>query len=161
MEIEEQIIDEDGSCRDVNFPEVNKNEAVALLKHMAGFCVLYSATDSEGNQLAVEDIARHLSSTATGTIASYWQSQGLISQLQIFLAWKDWSDIFVELTFFPQDVDRQNYSLESFLAWLRPILVALKTDTYYVRYENASWKYGDTSEFSGVIISNARYATNG
>jgi hypothetical protein len=69
--------------------------------------------------------------------------------------------VFVELTFFPQDVDKKAYSLKEFLKWLKPFLVSLNTSTYFVRYENASWKYGDTSEDSGVIFTNAQYAING
>ena len=41
MEIEAQIIDEDGSCRDVNFPDVDKKQAIALLKHADEFVLQF------------------------------------------------------------------------------------------------------------------------
>ncbi len=161
MEIEKQVIDIDGSCRDVNFPDVDRTQAIALLKYVQSFCSLKNATDSEGDNLSVEEMRERLSSAVTETIVSYWECQGLISHVQLFFSWRDRLKVFVELTFFPQDIDEQNYSLETFITWLRPILVALNINTFYVRYENASWVFGDTSESSGVIFSNSQYAING
>ncbi len=160
MKIEEQVIDIDGSCRDVNFPDVDIMQAIALLNHVLGFCELNSASDSEGNKLSAEEISNQLSKSDAETIVSYWKCQGLISQVQLFLSWNNKSKIFIELTFFPQDVDKEAYSLEKFKEWLKPFLVALNTKTYFVRYENASWLYGDTNEFSGVIFSSSPHENN-
>ncbi len=161
MEIEDQVIEKDGSCRDVNFPDVNSSQAIALLNHVQSFCVLNSATDSEGKELEIEQIIERLSSSATETIVSYWGCQELISQIQLFFSWENNSKIFIELTFFPQDIDKKAYSLENFMEWLKPFLVALNTKKYYVRYENASWTFGDTRKTSGVIFTNSQYAING
>lgn len=161
MEIEEQVIDVDGSCRDVNFPDVGRSEAITLLNQAQTNCELKSATDSEGDEISVDEMIERLSSSEAETIVSYWTCQGLISQVQLFFFWNKDSNVFIELTFFPQDVDKKEYSLKEFLKWLKPFLVSLKTSAYFVRYENASWKYGDTSETSGVIFTNLHYAING
>ena len=161
MEIEHQIIDVDGSCRDVNFPDVGKPESIALLNLMKNSCELKRGTDSEGNEISTQEIIERLSSSDTETIVSYWVCQGLVSQVQLFLSWAKDSKIFVEITFFPQDVDIDAYSLETFKKWLKPFLVALNTSSFFVRYENASWSYGDTSELSGVIFTNSQHAVNG
>ena len=161
MKIEAQVIDDDGSCRDVNFPDVEKWQAIALIEYVQEFCVLNNARDSNGNNLSVEMIVKHLSVLDTETIVSDWECHGLISHIRLFFYWKDKSNIFVELTFFPQSINKQNYSLENFIAWLKPILVSLNTSIYYVRYESASWEYGDTSKSSGVIFSNIEYPING
>lgn len=161
MDIEEQVIDIDGSCRDINFPDVGRSEAVALLNQMKQSCKLKNSTDSEGNIISTQGIIKRLSSSDTETISSYWLCQGLVSQVQLFISWAKGEEIFVEITFFPQDVDTTAYTLTEFTGWLKPILVALSTSTYFVRYENSSWSYGDISETSGVIFTNSQYAING
>ncbi|MCW9027130.1 MAG: hypothetical protein OQJ77_07410 [Thiovulaceae bacterium] len=161
MEIEKQVIDIDGSCRDINFPDVGKSEAISLLNLLKMSCELKSANDSEGAEISSKELMEHVSSSDKETISSYWLCQGLVSQVQVFLSWTNDSKIFIEITFFPQDVDSKTYTLEAFLEWLKPFLVSLNTSDYFVRYENASWNYGDTSEKSGVIFSNSQYAMNG
>ena len=160
MEIEKQIIDIDGSCRDINFPDVGRSEVISLLNQLNTSCGLKYGNDSEGNEISAKEITERVSLSDKGTIFSYWVCQGLVSQVQLFLSWTNDSKISVEITFFPQDVDTKTYTLENFLQWLKPFLVSLNTTTYFVRYENASWKYGDTSETSGVIITNSQYAIN-
>ena len=161
MKIEDQVIDIDGSCRDINFPDVGRSEAISLLNHMKTTCELKNGNDTEGNEISAEEMIKRISSSDTETIFSYWLCHGLVSQVQLFLSWTDGSKIFVEITFFPQDVNKEKYSLETFLGWLKPLLASLNTSTYFVRYENASWNYGDTSETSGVIFTNSQYAING
>ncbi|MBD3647871.1 MAG: hypothetical protein HUJ31_10565 [Pseudomonadales bacterium] len=161
MCIEEQIIDVDGSCRDINVPDVGRSEAVSLLNLVKASFELRSAADSEGHELSVDGMIERLSASESETILSCWTCEGLISPLQIFFSWNKDTNVFVELTFFPQDVDSREYSLTGFLDWLRPVLVALNTSKYFVRYENASWQYGDTSETSGVIFTNVQHAVNG
>jgi hypothetical protein len=161
MDAEAQVVDVDGSCRDVNFPDVNSAEAIALIRSVQRFCTLRDAFDSEGKELSPSDIVKRLAAPGRQTIVTYWMCQGLISQIQLFFSWQESSRVFVELTFFPQDVDRGAYSLKSFLEWLRPFLVALNESAYYVRYENASWVFGDDGNASGVIFTNAQYPING
>jgi len=118
------------------------------------------ANDSEGNELSAEEIEKRLSFSPRETIFSSWKGEGLISRIQLFFSWVNQSEILIELTFFPDYINQQIYNINEFLNWLKPILVALKTKEYYVRYENASWEYGDTSEFSGVIFSNLQHPVN-
>ncbi len=143
------------------FPDVNESQAIALLAYVQASCKLSGASDSEGNELAITEISDRLSSSDSETIVSGWVCHGLISQIQLFFSWHNTSKIFIELTFFPQDVDNKLYSLESFNDWLKPLLLALNTSIYYVRYENVSWEFGDTREGSGVIFTNSQYAING
>lgn len=138
MIIEEQVIDTDGSCRDVNFPYVERTEAIKFLNYIKKFSVLDNAYDTEGNELTINDLNETISSSKSETIVSYWHCEGLISQIQLFFSWQNNSKIFIEVTFFPQDIDRNLYSLEAFKSWLKPLLVALNVRIYFVRYENVS-----------------------
>ena len=161
MEIEEQLLDVDGSCRDVNFPDVDHSQAIELVKYIQSFSVLDNAIDPEGHQLSVEEVEKSLSFSSSETIVSYWRCEGLVSQVQLFFSWSNPSGVYVELTFFPNDIVHDLFSLREFLDWLKPILIALETNEYYVRYENVSWEYGDVSRTSGVIFTNSQYAVNG
>lgn len=161
MDIEEQIIDIDGSCRDINFPNVSASDAISLLKHVNDKYNLIKATETEGEEISSQEAIEFISSSPSGNIISIWKCTGMLSQMQLFYSWKNKSKIFIELTIFPQDFNKAEYSLKNFEIWLKSILVALNISTFYVRYENASWKYGDTSRYSGVIFTNKECKING
>ncbi len=160
MELEKQIIEFDGSCRDINFPDVDKFKAIALLEHIKSFSILECADDEDGNEVSADEIKNLLSSSSRKTIFSFWKSEGLISGIQLFFLWANQSEIFIELTFKPDHINQKLFNINEFLNWLKPILAALNTKEYYVRYENASWEYGDIGEDSLVIFSNAQYPIN-
>ena len=159
--VESQIIDDDGSCRDINFPDVTSPKAIALLELIKSFCTLDDASNNTGDKLDVSQLENSIASLPSDSITSRWSSSRLIKHLQLFFSWDNADKVFIEITFFPNDVDRQSFSLVAFQDWLGPILKSLDTTEYYVRYENASWKYGDTGKYSGVIISNASTARSG
>jgi len=161
MEIEEQIIDIDGSCRDINFPDVSSSEAVSLFEYINNKYKLLKATDTEGEEVSSQEAIELLNSSSSQNIISIWECTGILSQIQLFYSWQNKSKIFIELTIFPQDFNSEVYSLKEFKIWLKPILIALNTNIFYVRYENASWKYGDTSQDSGVIFTNKECKFNG
>ena len=86
-----------------------------------------------------------------------WQSCACISHLQLFLSWESRQRFFVEVTFFPEDIAQELFSLDQFFQFLQPIVSATGVEQFYVRYENASWEFGDTSATAGVILSAAEY----
>jgi len=161
MNIEENIADIDGSCRDINFPDVEKIKIESLLKYLESKFVLERATNSEGTELSIEELHSTLNNSDKQTIINHWKSDGLIKHFQFMFFWEENSKVFLELTFFPDELDGKLYNLYSFLYWLKPILVTLGIKEYYVRYENASWQYGDVSDGSGVIFTNIQHAING
>lgn len=132
MRLDEQLIEIDGSCRDINFPDVDQLKAMALLEHIKSFCCLENATDSEGNNLSADEIEKRMSFSLRETITSCWKGEGLISQIQVFFHWINQSEIMIELTFFPDDIDQKEFNVDKFLVWLKPVLVALKSREYYV-----------------------------
>ena len=162
MNTADKIIDIDsGSCRDINFPDSNSLKAISLIKYINGSNVLLKATNSEGATLSAKDILESLKSSEKQSIHTIWESKNLISNLQIFFSWRERTKISIEITFFPKDINIKLYSLNNFNDWLKPILISLDTNIFYVRYENASWEYGDTSKDSGVIYTNNEHKING
>jgi hypothetical protein len=83
----------------------------------------------------------------SGSLHSYWSSgRGLLSSFQIFLSWPEsGSDVFVELTFFPEDVNPTEFEITKFAALTEQWCQTLGAAAFFVRWENASWQQFDAS----------------
>jgi hypothetical protein len=79
-------------------------------------------------------------------------SMGPLQNLQVFICSEEDGSPFVELTFFPDDVESGPFLRRDFIAWARQMQTHLGARRYYARYENASWRLGDTGPQSGVFL---------
>jgi hypothetical protein len=78
--------------------------------------------------------------------------RGPVKSLQAFVSIDKDRFPFVELSFFPDDLERTAELRRAFFAWLESMKALLGARRYYVRYEHASWKCGDTGVGSGVFL---------
>ncbi len=62
--IESQILDLDGSCRDITFSDLNRAGASALLRIFGETFVLHIARDDEGISRNLNDALEYLSDAA-------------------------------------------------------------------------------------------------
>ena len=155
--MEDQLLDvDDGSCRDITFPGLSAEGASGLLGFFGTSFKLEEASDMEGETLGFAEARHYVETAASGMLHTFWRSSGLISHLQLFFSWEN-REFFAEITFFPQDVTREQFSLDRFFQFLEPIVRATNTEELYVRYENVSWRTGDTSKTSGVIFSTEEF----
>jgi hypothetical protein len=115
MGLEEELTGFDGSCRDINFPDVDQFKATALLEHIRSFCILECADDEDGKEVSADEIKNCLSSSPRKTIFSFWKSKGLISRIQLFFLWANRSEIFIEITFSPDHIDQKTFNINDFL----------------------------------------------
>ena len=151
IKIREALLDRDGSCRDVNFANPSW-EGVGNLR------------DWVRSQYSGLEIATYFPTSVTeptwipqqrGENSHILASQGkiFIRLLQVFISREEDDSPFVELTFFPQDVEDIPDLAARFCdladSWAR----LLQATQYFVRYENASWQFGDCGDRSGVIFS--------
>ena len=151
--LEKALKDRDGSCRDINFSEqLSRDSALKLLDAIASEWSLRSATDSEGNCLSATDMRNHIKASK-GSYSTFWTDGPLIRQLQCYLYWNPYDDVFCEISFFPDDIDEDEFNMLKFMALLARLIKAARSTEYYVRYENSSWRHGDTSGTSSVIFS--------
>lgn len=80
----EKILDADGSCRDINFPEQSVEQVTRLLEHISSFSVLGRAYDSEGEELSYEGAVSYVNSASfQGYVQTVWSSEGLIADFQL------------------------------------------------------------------------------
>ena len=148
------ILECDGGTRDVTFTPTTE-EAVGDFVHMLLLNYkLESAFDHEGvdrtNQLHTP---RPLDGCSGYVHAVFTNKTKLIQSLQIFVDWDGTSgDYCVEVSFFPNDVDRQAFSLDRFHDVIERWTHILRADDYFVRYENASWDLYDPDGL-GVIFT--------
>ena len=155
------LTDVDGTCRDINFEGYSWEGVEGLLSYLVECSNSAPALDGQGRQM--DPIPGSLVEAArkTGCVhLSLGEPCELIGHLQVFIATNEDKSPFVELTFFPEDIETTESLEGDFIEWLDSVQLRLGAQRYYVRYENASWQTGDTSPSSGVFLVSDEVATN-
>jgi len=151
--IELDILNCDGSCRDLNFAEeITLNGVVQVLDFISSGWALKRATDDEGKELKLEQIHSALL-REKGGLSTVWEGNVKITSLQVYIFWEAREKFFFELTFFPDDLEKTMFKLDDFLLMVSNLVRAAGSREYYLRYENASWRHGSIDRDSGVIFS--------
>ena len=152
LQWEEELRDRDGSGRDINLSEhLSRDAALALLEIISAEWNFKSATNSDGEAISELDISSCVGIGA-GAASTHWIGGSFLGYLQCYLYWNPAERVFCELTFFPEDIIGHDLFVQ-LRQFLSAVLIATQSSDYYVRFENASWRHGDTSPHSGVIFS--------
>jgi len=155
--ITHDLLDRDGSCRDINFGErINKVGATGIVDILASEWTLKQAISGDGEELVLEELPKFFD-RASGTVSTVWHGSKDPNQLQAFFSWSVPAEIFCEVTFFPEDLNETQFMLEDFLVFVSKLVGASGTSEYYIRYENASWRHGDVKTNDGVIFSHENF----
>lgn len=148
------LLDVDGFCRDLNFERPTWAGVGALTGRLQESFKEISATDLQGHEIA--DVSPESVSYAARDSGSvrllFGGGTGLIRHLQLFIVREAGGSPFVELTFFPDDVRPAEDLRTEFLSWANDLRACLRARRYYARYENASWRFGDIGDGSGVFL---------
>lgn len=153
-DIQEALLDEDGTLRDVNFDGSNWEGVSRLIGILLKSFNECTATDSEGREGFDLKLESSLEVAQDGGYLHlvFKNGSGFTSHLQVFITREDDGSPFVELTFSPNDVERTQNLATDFLEWANEMRKHLGARRYFARYENASWRIGDTSHGSGVFF---------
>ncbi|MDN2710164.1 hypothetical protein O0880_12115 [Janthinobacterium sp. SUN118] len=155
--VEAALLDDDGSCRDINFEEcISTSGAIGVLHVLAAYWQLRQAKTYSGEDIPYAALARFLEQR-TGALSTLWDDGSNPKHIQAFFYWDAAGSIFCELTFFPQDFDRAHFSLNEFLRMLSKLVSAAHSKEYYVRFENASWQHGKPMKHGNVILSHKKF----
>jgi hypothetical protein len=148
------LLDRDGSCCDLNFEGPTWAGANALLDSLQSAFGEVSGTDHEGNVLTApfRDSVLAVAENSGYLHLIFNAGTGLIRNLQVFICSEEDGSAFVELTFFADDVESGPFLRRDFIAWAEQMRMHLGARRYYARYENASWRFGDTGPQSGVFL---------
>jgi hypothetical protein len=152
--IEQSLLDRDGSCRDINFEAPTWKGVEQLLDSVVSAFEEVSATDQEGKDLIPPFFENAIAEAKKGGYIhlSLHKGEGPIKNLQVFIGSEEDESPFVELTFFPEDVEQTSSLQSDFIAWAQHYQSLLEARRYYARYENASWHFGDIGKNSGVFL---------
>jgi len=152
-DIERSLLERDGSCRDINFSEnISTAGAVSLLESISTRWALIRATDAEGVAVQAKDVLEFLAKEK-GALSTVWEGSLSPRHLQAYFHWTEPDRVFCELTFFPEDLAAERFTLNNFLELLAVFVSAARSPEYYVRFEDASWRHAEGSAQQSVIFS--------
>jgi len=157
--IDAALLDVDGSCRDMNFDRATWAGVRSLLDQARREFgdVRVGCTSHDTNEVQVEDVqgAIDLVEREGGCVQLLLDGgSSVLTNLQIFASCAPSEPLFVELSFFPEDVIPKLSPHAGFIAWADAISKILGATRYFVRYENASWTFGVGAQ-SGVFLVRA------
>ena len=139
-DIEKDLLNVDGSARDITFAPVALEQVDLFLKEFAAAYAVGNATDEDGKDVAAilaEGRFLEICSKPSGMIFSVWRSEDqMIPELQVFISWPEMEGkAFLEVTFFPQDLPAGKFNLQRFFDLVDGWGQKLQAEDYFVRYE--------------------------
>ena len=158
--IDAALLDVDGSCRDMNFDRATWPGVRSLIdrarREFGDVRVGFTSHGTDEVQVADVEVALDLVEQRGGCVQLLLNhGSSVLRHLQIFASSAPGEPLFVELSFFPQDVLPQVDPHVPFGAWADSVSNVLGATRYFVRYENASWTFGDVGAGSGVFLVRA------
>ena len=151
-DVTKSLLDSDGSCRDLNFEGPTWEGVGNLMATLHTIFQCVSITDHEGRTIAIPASAPVAIPDVGHIHVVLDEGTDLLRRLKVFVGREDDGSPFVELTFFPDDLVRGLEVKSRFMKWADDIRALLQARRYYARYENASWRFGDTGAKSGVFL---------
>ena len=151
--IERSLLEDDGSCRDINFSEaIPTTGAVAVLEVLAASWTLVAGRDAEGEAVPAARLREFLM-REQGALKTTWTGPVGPRDLQAYFYWARPDEVFCELTFFPDALDARQFSLDDFISIVARFVRAAQSCEYYVRFENAAWYHERDAADSSIIFS--------
>ncbi len=152
------LTEADGTCRDINFAPLTLADCRTIAERVFSCAEKGSATDGNGNAVALDAAAFLSAGTSTPFVhAGLANVSAVFSELQCFFCVEDGSPFWV-LTFCPEHIFQHGDPLTTVVRFLSNICEGTDVTEYFVRYENAAWKFGDITSGSGVILTRSQVA---
>lgn len=149
------LVDDEGTCRELTFQGSTREGVCAGIEWLDARGRFESASDDTGTDLqrplraALTALAEHREPrSATFTFVD---DLGVVRRGLVFVAFSPDEAPFVEISFFPEDVNASGDVSASLTTWAETLRAELRARRYFFRYENASWVLGDVGRWSGVF----------
>ena len=154
--IEALFDEDDGSCRELTFQGSSWDGVAIAVEKLARGSRTEAAHDEEGLEISRpfgDSVAQFSTSTRPVSMYFIFESEAcIVKRVRLFVSKDDDGSPYVEITFFPEEVDRSSDVKQRFVGWSDELQVTLRAQRYYARYENASWRVGDVGPTSGVFL---------
>jgi hypothetical protein len=155
--VEGALLDVDGSCRDLNVDRaswVGIRTLVDKLRADFETVTVGSASDGidESSAVTVGQALNTVESRGGYVQLLFKGGSNILTHLQIFVAVGVDEPLFLEVTFFPQDLRPKTALFDAFTSWASDLCETVGGTRYFVRYESASWQFGDAGPNSGVFL---------
>ena len=162
LQIHDWILERDGSTRDVTFMPVDRERVFAFLQRLLANYELVSVSDNDGNDRKTDVSDHGILAGHSGYLHLVLDSAtSLIRRIQAFVDWDiPETDYCVEISFFPDEIDVANFTLEAFQDQVEEWNGILEAQDYFVRFENASWKPYDTHDLGVIYTRTTHPRTN-
>jgi len=143
-EIRTSLLHDEGSCRDINLVAPTWEGIARVLDSLT--CIYSTHRWDVAPEKTALPLHRgeHLRLILEDRNA-------LLSHLQVFIFCENDGSPFVEFTFFPEDVKDSPDLPAAFIGFVKELQRQAGASGYFVRFENASWSFGDCSHGSGVF----------
>ena len=153
-DIVESLLDDDGSCRDVNFENPTwkgVEDLITDLEHSYTHASkqIVAADHPECTPVTIESVKFR---DDRSFLMELEGGAGPIRSLSLFVARETDGTPFVELTFFPDEIEQSDDLRREFIEWAERMCVRLQATRLYARYGGVSWKLGDIGKESGVFL---------
>jgi hypothetical protein len=147
------LTDADGSCRDLNFEGATWSGVTVLIRDLEASFRICSATADDGTKISQPLEATVLQTAFSGELVHlvFEDGAGFAGIVQVYISPAEDGLPFVELSFFPEDIKSSGAVRREFVEWVNKLQSQLGARRWFARYENASWKMGDTGPTSGVF----------
>lgn len=77
---------------------------------------------------------------------------GAMFNFLTFISWQNRDELEIEVTYFPDDIELETFTLEKFRSMVVGWRSLLGSKSYYVRCENVSWEYHNEKD-PGIEIA--------
>ena len=157
-EIYKKITGKEGFCRHITFGGVNWLGIESFIQKVADLyssikCLAWQPKEYEPIEVDYKDILNSLKKAWALAEIYVEDTNNILQQLQIDISVDEDVQPLLELTYYPEDINLEPENIDSFINLVEDWYNTLKAKTFFVRYTNGMWDFGDASQESGVIYT--------
>jgi hypothetical protein len=154
FDVEESLLDWDGTARDVNFEAPTWTGVGNLLARLERSYRLSRIEDHEGKEVASPLPASVVATAKNGGYIHlvFRDGPAPIKHLQVWVEQHDNGSPFVELTFWPDDLEPSESLGQDFITWAESMRKLLQARRFFARYDSQGWELGDIRPNEGVFF---------
>lgn len=145
--IKENILNNDGSFRDITFTPTNELGLINLLKFLFTYFKLNEASNIEGKSI-IDKIVEYKVFEVSEYCHTTWTSIDYqVKEIQLFIDFDPYLESFAcELSFHPADISSLTFNFELFLSQIELLASDSDIEDYFIRYENLNWELYDRND---------------